>query len=178
MICFHHLVFLFVFRPTFGVGGYYLGPPMTRSLLTRRPTATTSIVVLGSWNPLDVVVVVVMRAQHDDDGVVEHDPPLVGDGSSSEEEEETIRVRIWRILADGKERTLQELGKAIGHHRDLRSHLKHVARQAETLQTKSRDWRIRRGLPAEAKGDLPRMDKIRLTMRKGKRRKETFVRLG
>ena len=175
MICFHHLVFLFVFRPTFGVGGYYLGPPPTMyHLPTRRRTATTSIVVvLGSWDPFAV------ESAPDDDGVVKHDPPLVGDGSCSEEEE-TIRVRIWRVLADGKERTLQELGKAIGqhHHRDLRSHLKHVARQAETLRTKSKDWRIRRGLPAEAKGDLPRMDKIRLTMRKGKRRKETFVRLG
>jgi hypothetical protein len=53
------------------------------------------------------------------------------------EEEETIRARIWRAPADGEERTLQDLGKAIGHSRDLRSHLKHVARQAETLSETS-----------------------------------------
>jgi hypothetical protein len=92
--------------------------------------------------------------------------------------EETIRVRIWRALAAGDELTLKELGKAVGHHRDLRSHLRHVARQAETLKNKSDDWRERRGLPIIDATDSRRMDKLRLRIRNnGNRSNEMFVRL-
>lgn len=109
------------------------------------------------------------------------DPPALENPNDAghlgnSEDEETIRVRIWRALADGEELTLQELGKAIGLHRGLRSHLKHVAKQAETLRNKSSDWRMRRGLPADAT-EIPKIDKVRLKMRNGKRRNETFVRI-
>jgi hypothetical protein len=100
----------------------------------------------------------------------------IADPLGTSEDEETIRVRIWRALAAGEELTLQQLGKAVGHHRDLRSHLKHVARQAESLTNKSDNWRRRRGLPTDGI-EKRNSDKRRLMIRKGNRRNETFVRL-
>jgi len=132
------------------------------------------------------------------------------------EEDDTIRVQIWRVLAiawtlkDGEWTSLKELAKAIGNNnsnnnsnnaKDLRYHLKHVARQAETIQNKSNQWRKRRGLPVieeddeEEKVDRThstttatttkkknpmnnhKLTKLRLAMRNGKRRHEIFVRL-
>ena len=48
---------------------------------------------------------------------------------------DTIRVRIWRALASGEELSLAELSRTVGvsSYGDLRSHLRHVERQASTL---------------------------------------------
>lgn len=126
---------------------------------TIRPRA--AIVSLGSFDP---------SASESTD--------IADDNSDHPDVEETIRVRIWRALAAGDELTLKELGKAVGHHRDLRSHLRHVARQAETLKNKSDEWRERRGLPIIDATDSRRMDKLRLRIRNnGNRSNEMFVRL-
>ena len=49
----------------------------------------------------------------------------------AETEKDTIRVRIWRALASGDEVSMTQLCKRVGERRgDVRSHLKHVERQA------------------------------------------------
>ena len=90
--------------------------------------------------------------------------------------EDTIRVRIWRALADGKEFSLSKLSNAVGERRrgELRSHLAHVERQAKTLRNKSDEWRLRRGLPPASKGATSK--RVRLKIRKGAKN-EMFVRL-
>jgi len=90
--------------------------------------------------------------------------------------EDTIRVRIWRALADGEELSLSKLSNAVGERRrgELRSHLAHVERQAKTLRNKSDEWRIRRGLPPASKGVTSK--RVRLKIRKGTKN-EMFVRL-
>jgi hypothetical protein len=94
------------------------------------------------------------------------------DDSKEEEEEDTVRVRIWRALATGQEFSLQQLGAAVGQHRDLLSHLKHVEKQAMTLKNKNAEWRERRGLPMD---NVPKVNKLRLQRRRKK--KELFLRL-
>jgi hypothetical protein len=92
---------------------------------------------------------------------------------------ETIRVRIWRALADGEELSLTQLSKIVGEGRlgELRSHLTHVERQAKTLGNKSNEWRLRRGLvPIEDDFSVQRK-RLRIKMRKGKKN-ELFIRLG
>ena len=67
-----------------------------------------------------------------------------------EEEKDTIRVRIWKALvsSNNKEISLTQLCKLIGvrNKGDVRSHLIHVERQAKTIQNKSNEWLVRRGL--------------------------------
>jgi len=86
------------------------------------------------------------------------------------EPSDTIRVRIWRALASGEELSLRQLGSAVGERRqgELRSHLKHVEIQAQTLRNKSVEWRVRRGLD-------PATSSLRLVTRQQK--KDIFVRL-
>ena len=94
------------------------------------------------------------------------------DDLSLEEPDDTIRVRIWRALATGREMSLAELSKLVGESRsDVRHHLGHVEKQAKTLASKSSEWRVRRGLS-------PDEYKARVQRRRGKgKRQETFVRL-
>lgn len=100
--------------------------------------------------------------------------PKEAEESDSDEELDTIRVRIWRQLADGKELSLSQLSNAVGERRlgELRSHLTHVEKQAKTIRNKSDDWRTRRGLAPVA--GAPR--KMKLKFRKGKKN-ETFIRI-
>ena len=102
--------------------------------------------------------------------------------------EDTIRVRIWRALVNGEELSLKQLASTVGESRNLRSHLQHVEKQAETLANKSVAWKIRRGLLEEGSKDdttiaiggkrLHNVDKIRLRWRRGKKKHDVFVRLG
>lgn len=65
----------------------------------------------------------------------------------SDDDFDTIRVRIWRVLSSGEEISMTQLSKQVGESRsDVRSHLKHVERQAKTIRNKSNEWRTRRGL--------------------------------
>lgn len=59
---------------------------------------------------------------------------------------DTIRVRIWRALANYDELTLKQLGALVGEKNlgDLQSHLDHVLKQAKTFQNKSDEWKRRR----------------------------------
>lgn len=84
--------------------------------------------------------------------------------------QDTIRVRIWRALASGKELTLKELGAVAGERRqgELRAHLQHVEKQAQTVRNKSAKWRERRGLDSK-------VEKCKLLTRTKKN--ITFVRL-
>jgi hypothetical protein len=93
-----------------------------------------------------------------------------GDG----EPDDTVRVRLWRALADGTERSLAELATTLGETRsDLRFHLTHVEKQAKTLQNKSPEWRERRGFSNNGSSS-----KIRLTKRiGGGKRKEVFYKI-
>ena len=106
--------------------------------------------------------------------------PKEGEDSDSDEQLDTVRVRIWRQLADGKELSLSQLSNAVGERRlgELRSHLTHVEKQAKTIRNKSDDWRTRRGLSPVAgingKAGAPR--KMKLKFRKGKKN-ETFVKI-
>lgn len=98
--------------------------------------------------------------------------------------EDTIRVRIWRELASGKEMTLKQLGVAVGERRigELKSHLVHVEKQSKTLTNKSIQWRQRRGLCSPEIGntdeskELRRTNKLRIRMRKGSQN-QVFIRL-
>ena len=101
---------------------------------------------------------------------------LWAEGSSSHpnadagEPTDTIRVRIWRALASGEELSMKDLGAAVGERRqgELRAHLKHVEKQAQTLRNKSIRWRERRGLD-------PNTGKVCLVTRT--KQKEVFLRL-
>jgi hypothetical protein len=61
---------------------------------------------------------------------------------SESDPEDTVRVRIWRVLAasPGEELTLKQLGTKVGERRtgELRNHLQHVKKQSETLQKKKK----------------------------------------
>ena len=101
----------------------------------------------------------------------------------AETEKDTIRVRIWRVLAFGDEVSMTQLCKRVGERRgDVRSHLKHVERQAKTIRNKSNEWRMRRGLlhadEVESGGNstVGSAKKVRLKMRKGAKN-EIFIRL-
>lgn len=96
---------------------------------------------------------------------------------SEEGELDTVRVRIWRQLADGKELSLAQLSNAVGERKlgNLRSHLTHVEKQAKTIRNKSDEWRMRRGLsPVGSEAGSPRQ--MKLKFRKGKKN-EMFVRI-
>ena len=86
--------------------------------------------------------------------------------------QDTVRVRIWRILADGQERSLVELGVMVGERRlgELKAHLQHVEKQAKTLQNKKASWRERRGIDTKTK-------KLRLLKRRGDKN-VVYIRLG
>jgi len=79
-------------------------------------------------------------------------PNIINNNNNSqpEEEKDTIRVQIWKalILSNNEEISLTQLCKLIGvrNKGDVRSHLIHVERQAKTIQNKSNEWRVRRGL--------------------------------
>lgn len=106
-------------------------------------------------------------------------PRLTEGPKEGKSDMETIRVRIWRALADGEELSLTQLSKIVGERRlgELRSHLTHVERQAKTLGNKSNEWRLRRGLvPIEDDFSVQRK-RLRIKMRKGKKN-ELFIRLG
>ena len=90
----------------------------------------------------------------------------------SDEDFDTIRVRIWRILSSGEEISVTQLSKQLGESRsDVRSHLKHVERQAKTIRNKSNEWRVRRGLSPVAS---PK--KMQLKKRRGAKN-EVFIKL-
>lgn len=97
-------------------------------------------------------------------------------------ESDTTRVRIWNALvaANGEEVSLKQLGAMVGERNmgDLRSHLKHVEKQAKTFGNKSDVWKQRRGLVAECGSDTNRspIQKLKLKIRKGERGM-TFIRL-
>lgn len=94
---------------------------------------------------------------------------------SNDEEQDTVRVRIWRALAPGKELSLKHLGALVGERQkgDLKAHLQHVEKQAKTLKNKNADWRRRRGLPI----DNVKKNKLRIKTRRGDKN-EVYVRLG
>lgn len=96
-------------------------------------------------------------------------------------EEDTIRVRIWRVLASGEEISLSDLSKAVGcavRKGELRSHLSHVEKQAKTLKNKSSEWRIRRGLlPKEEIGNNKKQKSLKLIQSKRGPRNELYLRL-
>jgi hypothetical protein len=94
---------------------------------------------------------------------------------------DTIRVRIWRALvsANGEEISLQQLGSLVGERKfsDLRSHLTHVERQANTFANKSAEWKERRGLVKDAgNGTAKGVSKVKIKSRNGNRNK-IFIRL-
>jgi hypothetical protein len=82
---------------------------------------------------------------------------------------DTIRVRIWRALANGEEVSLQQLSKIVGERKlgELRSHITHVERQAKTIGNKSDEWRVRRGL-VPVQNSAKNQKKVQIKMRKGK----------
>ena len=96
---------------------------------------------------------------------------------SESDPEDTVRVRIWRVLAasPGEELTLKQLGTKVGERRtgELRNHLQHVKKQSETLQTKKSEWKERRGLPTS---DTKRTDKLRVRIRRGQKN-EVYIQL-
>ncbi|KAK1747897.1 hypothetical protein QTG54_001860 [Skeletonema marinoi] len=120
---------------------------------------------------------VLLKSEQNDDNTP---TPKEGEASDSDEQLDTIRVRIWRQLADGKELSLSQLSNAVGERRlgELRSHLTHVEKQAKTIRNKSDDWRTRRGLSSGVgnNGKAGALRKMKLKFRKG-RKNETFVRI-
>ena len=99
------------------------------------------------------------------------------DSASGSDELDTVRVRIWRELANGKELSLIQLSNAVGERRlgELRSHLTHVEKQAKTIRNKSDEWRMRRGLPPVGNiAGAP--SKMKLKFRKGNKN-EILVRI-
>ena len=101
----------------------------------------------------------------------------VGNTIPESDPEDTVRVRIWRVLAasPGEEMTLKELGTKVGERRtgELRNHLQHVKKQSETLQNKKKEWKQRRGLPLS---DTKRTDKLRVRIRRGQKN-EVYIKL-
>ena len=115
----------------------------------------------------DGTVFAFLKSKEEDEDVA---PPEEG-------ELDTVRVRIWRQLADGKELSLTQLSNAVGERKlgNLRSHLTHVEKQAKTIRNKSDEWRMRRGLsPVGSEAGAPRQ--MNLRFRKGKKN-EMFVRI-
>jgi len=111
--------------------------------------------------------------------------------SQPNEEKDTIRVRIWKALvsSNGTEISLTQLCKLINvrNKGDVRSHLIHVERQAKTIQNKSNEWRVRRGLipidntdtdsqDGSAKGRVGGAKKLKIKRRRGAKNEE-FIRL-
>ena len=97
--------------------------------------------------------------------------------NSDDEPEDTVRVRIWRVLASsyGEELTLKQLGSMVGERRtgELRNHLQHVEKQSKTLKNKNTEWMERRGLSVLLK---KRPDKLKIQLRKGKKN-EVYIKL-
>jgi hypothetical protein len=96
-----------------------------------------------------------------------------------QQQQDTIRGRIWQILANGQEVSLSQLSLLLGGgipKSEIRHHLSHVKKQAKTFGNKSTAWRIRRGVGSESAADTTR---VRLEERPGYhgKRRETFVRL-
>ena len=89
-----------------------------------------------------------------------------------EEPDDTVRVRLWKALVDGTERSLTELSVTLNETRsDIRFHLTHVEKQAKTLSSKSSEWRLRRNV-------LHSSMKLKLTKRIGKgKRHEVFYKI-
>lgn len=110
------------------------------------------------------------------DDHIDNNNPLVPNASHQEEERDTVRVRIWKALASGKELSLKKLGAVVGEGQqgDLRAHLVHVEKQAKTLKNKNVDWRKRRGLPTT---NVKKTNKLRIKIRKGGKN-EIYIRLG
>jgi len=109
---------------------------------------------------------------NDNDFFIKTEVPSI---DSNDEEQDTVRVRIWRALAPGKELSLKHLGALVGERQkgDLKAHLQHVEKQAKTLKNKNADWRKRRGLPI----DNVKKNKLRIKKRRGDKN-EVYVRLG
>jgi len=103
------------------------------------------------------------------------------DNNENDPPQDTVRVRIWRVLAerlykkDG-EITVKQLGTAVGERRlgELKAHLKHVEKQAQTLQNKSHEWKQRRGLVL---GENKNLKKLRLKQRKDTKYNEIYIKL-
>mmetsp|Transcript_3636 Transcript_3636/g.4127 ORF Transcript_3636/g.4127 Transcript_3636/m.4127 type:complete len:165 (-) Transcript_3636:172-666(-) len=110
------------------------------------------------------------------DDHIDNDNPLAPNASRQEEERDTIRVRIWKALASGKELSLKQLGAVVGEGQqgDLRAHLVHVEKQAKTLKNKNVDWRKRRGLPTT---NVKKTNKLRIKIRK-EGKNDVYIRLG
>ena len=89
-----------------------------------------------------------------------------------EEPDDTVRVRLWKALADGTERSLTELSVTLNETRsNIRFHLTHVEKQAKTLSSKSTEWRLRRSVPNSSM-------KLTLTKRIGRgKRHEVFYKI-
>jgi hypothetical protein len=102
---------------------------------------------------------------------------LSNDNDDDNLQTDTIRVRIWRALANGDEVSLTQLSKLVGETRlgELRSHLTHVERQAKTIGNKSDEWRVRRGLDPVQNG-AGNVKKVQIKIRKGKKN-ELLIRL-
>jgi len=99
----------------------------------------------------------------DDDQQEEHRMSFIDESCIADPNDDTVRVRIWQALASGDEMSLRQLGVAVGERRqgELRSHLRHVEKQAQTMRNKSTEWRKRRGLD-------PTVSKARLVQRQTK----------
>ena len=97
--------------------------------------------------------------------------PTIHQTQSKEVEEiepkDTIRVRIWKALGSSeKELSLKELGTIVGerHLGDLKFHLAHVEKQAQTFGNKSKEWKERRGL---LRGDTRKRKQVKIRKRRG-----------
>jgi len=68
-------------------------------------------------------------------------------------EADTVRVRIWRALSTHTELSMKQLSMIVGERSmgNLKSHLGHVEKQAKSFQSKSKEWKERRGLLEIAK---------------------------
>jgi hypothetical protein len=140
-------------------------------LPSAEPSFGTSLPFLHAPLRCDDTVFAFLKSKKEDEDVA----PSGKDSYS--EELDTVRVRIWRQLADGKELSLTQLSNAVGERKlgNLRSHLTHVEKQAKTIRNKSDEWRVRRGLsPVGSEAGAPRQMKLRF--RKGKKN-EMFVRI-
>jgi len=136
-------------------------------LPSAEPSFGTSLPSLHAPLRCDGTVFAFLKSKKEDEDVA----------PSEEGELDTVRVRIWRQLADGKELSLTQLSNAVGERKlgNLRSHLTHVEKQAKTIRNKSDEWRVRRGLsPVGSEAGAPRQMKLRF--RKGKKN-EMFVRI-
>ena len=86
---------------------------------------------------------------------------------------DTVRVRIWRALIDGREMSLMDLSKAVNQKPpEVKFHLQHVEKQAKTLANKSTEWRQRRNIPPST-----RTIKLKKRAVSKKKRKELYYKL-